>query len=196
MSILPAAHRIAPHARQPRDAPQRVAVVRAALALAWAAALFLTIGGHARSAQSDLPIAAALLLTTYPAIDTLASLVSASSADPGTSRLLRINAALSATAVAALAVTSLGSDAGSALFAFGAWAALSGALQLLTALRRRRRGNRQLPMIISGGLSTLAGVSFVASSSGHTVHLTNVSGYMALGALLFLLWAHRSRPAA
>jgi hypothetical protein len=26
-------------------------------------------------------------------------------------------------------------------------------------------------------------------------HLANVGGYMALGALLYLLWAHRSRTA-
>ena len=110
-------------------------------------------------------------------------------------RVLRINAAISALAVAAIGAAAFGSDAGATLAAFGAWAAVSGAVQLGVALHLRRKEGRQLPMIVSGGLSTIAGISFVASSGMEDAHLATLSGYMALGALLYLLWAHRSRTA-
>jgi hypothetical protein len=50
-------------------------------------------------------------------------------------------------------------------------------------------------MIVSGGLSTIAGISFLAASGMDDAHLATVGGYMALGALLYLLWAHRGRTA-
>ena len=90
-------------------------------------------------------------------------------------------------------MTAFGYDAGRVLVAFGAWAAVSGAIQLVTAVRRRRATGRQLPMIFSGGLSTVAGISFIASAGSHKAHLTGLAGYMAFGAVLYLLWAGRSR---
>jgi uncharacterized membrane protein HdeD (DUF308 family) len=140
-----------------------------------------------------VPIAAAALLASYPAIDVVASIAGAlrTEASP---RVLRINAALSALAVAAIGAAAFGADAGATLAAFGAWAAVSGAIQFGAAVRRRGEG-RQLPMIVSGGLSTVAGISFLAASGMDDAHLANVGGYMALGALLYLLWAHRSRTA-
>jgi len=139
-------------------------------------------------------IAAAALLTTYPAIDVVASIAAALGTD-ASGRLLRINAALSALAVAAIGAAAFGSDAGVTLIAFGAWAAVSGAIQFGVAVRRRRAEGRQLPMIVSGGLSTIAGISFLAASGMDDAHLATVGGYMALGALLYLLWAHRNRIA-
>jgi hypothetical protein len=44
-------------------------------------------------------------------------------------------------------------------------------------------------MIVSGGLSTIAGLGFIAQSGGNDAHLSYVGGYMALGALLYLVWA-------
>jgi uncharacterized membrane protein HdeD (DUF308 family) len=176
-----------------KGAPQRIAVARAALGLVWAAALLIAVGDEVPTTSSDVPITAAALLTTYPAIDVVASIAAARGRDTS-GRLLRINAALSALAVAAIGAAALGSDAGATLVAFGTWAAVSGAIQLGDAVRRRAEG-RQLPMIISGGLSTLAGISFLAASGMDDAHLTNLSGYMALGALLYLLWAHRNRIA-
>jgi uncharacterized membrane protein HdeD (DUF308 family) len=185
--------------RDPREAsprrgvPQRIAVVRAALGLVWAAALLIAVGDEVPTTTSDVPIAAAALLTTYPAIDVVASLAAARGTD-ASGRLLRINAALSALAVAAIGAAAFGSDAGATLVAFGAWAAVSGAIQFGVAVRRRAEG-RQLPMIVSGGLSTIAGISFLAASGMDDAHLANLGGYMALGALLYLLWAHRNRTA-
>jgi uncharacterized membrane protein HdeD (DUF308 family) len=169
--------------------------VRAVLALVWAAALLIVVAGdEVPSTSSDVPIAAAALLATYPAIDVIASIAAALSAD-ASGRLLRINAAVSALAVAAVGAAAFGADAGATLVAFGAWAALSGAIQFGVAVRRRRAEGRQLPMIVSGGLSTIAGISFLAASGMDDAQLATISGYMALGALLYLLWAHRNRTA-
>jgi hypothetical protein len=178
-----------------RGVPQRIAVVRAVLALVWAAALLIVVAGdEVPSTSSDVPIAAAALLATYPAIDVIASIaVGLSTAASG--RLLRINVALSALAVVAIGAAAFGADAGATLVAFGAWAAVSGAIQFGVAVRRRRAERRQPPMIVSGGLSTIAGISFLAASGMDDAQLATVSGYMALGALLYLLWAHRNRTA-
>jgi uncharacterized membrane protein HdeD (DUF308 family) len=168
------------------SALRRVAIVRALFALVWAAALVIAVGGDMPSTTSDLSLGVATLLASYPLIDVVASLVGSASAD---SRALRINAAISGLAVVAVGVAAFGSDAGTTLVAFGAWAAVSGAIQLALAVHDRRTKGRQLPMIVSGGLSTVAGVSFLAASGMDEAHLATVAGYMALGAVLFLLWA-------
>jgi uncharacterized membrane protein HdeD (DUF308 family) len=193
MSASLAANRASPDASPSRDVPQRIAIVRALLALVWAAALVIAVGDDVPSTSSDVPIAAAALLASYPAIDVVASIAATLGTD-ASRRVLRINAAISALAVAAIGATAFGADAGATLAAFGSWAAVSGAIQFGAAVRRRREG-RQLPMIVSGGMSTIAGISFLAASGMDDAHLATVGGYMALGALLYLLWAHRSRTA-
>jgi uncharacterized membrane protein HdeD (DUF308 family) len=194
MSASLAANHASPDASPSRDVPQRIAIVRAVLALVWAAALVIAVGDHVPSTNSDVPIAAAALLASYPAIDVVASLAATLGMDaPG--RLLRINAAISALAVAAIGATAFGADAGATLAAFGSWAAVSGAIQFAVAVHRRRTEGRQLPMIVSGGLSTIAGIGFLATSGMDDANLASLGGYMALGALLYLLFAHRSRTA-
>jgi hypothetical protein len=170
--------------------PQRIAIARAVLALVWAAAIVIAIGDRVPTTDTDIPIAAAALLTAYPLIDVVASLASAPSQQHGTA--LRVNAAISALATVSVAATAFGSDAGAALAAFGAWAAVSGALQLVLALR----GSRQVPMLISGGLSTLAGISFLSAAGMHDAHLAVLGGYMAVGAVLYLVSARRGRATA
>ena len=111
-----------------------------------------------------------------------------------------INAALSSLGVAAIGTTSLAAHVSAVLVAFGAWASVSGAIQCVRAVRHYRLSQAgQLPLIVSGGLSTVVGITFVAASSKSTVHLMMFAGYMALGAVLFvlsfLLAAHRTRRA-
>lgn len=173
-----------------RVVPQRIAIVRAVLALVWAAAVVLAIGDDVPSTHTDLPSAAAVFLASYPLIDVIASLLGSTIAD---ARVLRVNAAVSALAVVWIAIAAFGSDAGATLVAFGAWAAVSGAIQLGIAIHRRRAQGRQLPMIVSGAVSTIAGLSFIAASGDDKAHLATLAGYMAVGALLFLLWARRSQ---
>ena len=173
-----------------RAVPQRIAVVRALLGLVWAAAVVVAVGDHVPTTNTDLPTAAALFLASYPLIDVIASLLASAFAD---TRVLRINAAVSALATVGIAIATFGSDAGAALVAFGAWAAVSGAIQLGIAIHRRRAEGRQLPMIVSGGLSTVAGLSFIAASGDDKAHIATLGGYMAVGALLYLLWARRGQ---
>lgn len=190
MSALPAAS----DASQSWDSPRRIAIVRALLALAWAAALVIVVGDEVPSTSSDVPIAAAALLASYPAIDVVASLAGALRTGAAT-RTLRVNAAIGVLAVVAIGVAAFGADAGATLAAFGAWAAVSGAIQFAVAVHLRRTEGRQLPMIVSGGLSTIVGLSFIASSGMDDAHLAGVGAYMALGAVLYLLSAHRSQTA-
>jgi uncharacterized membrane protein HdeD (DUF308 family) len=171
-----------------RGVPQRIAIVRAAFALLWAAALALAVGDKVPTTASDIPAGIALLLASYPLIDVVASIVGSRFAE---TRVLRANATVSSLAVVALAVASFGSDAGAALAAFGAWAAVSGLILLGLAIHRRRTQGRQLPMILSGGLSTIAGVSFLAASGNDKAHLGMLAGYMALGAVLYIVSAVR-----
>ncbi|HEY0277881.1 MAG TPA: hypothetical protein VGC32_06400 [Solirubrobacterales bacterium] len=172
-----------------RGVPQRVALVRAAFALLWAAVLALAVGDKVPTTASDVPAGIALLLASYPLIDVVASVVGSRF---GETRVLRANAAVSSLAVVALAVTAFGSDAGAALAAFGAWAAASGLILLGIAIHRRRTEGRQLPLILSGGLSTIAGVSFLAASGNEKAHLGMLAGYMALGAVLYIVSAVRN----
>ena len=193
MSASLAANRAAPDAPPSWDVPRRIAVVRAVLAVVWAAAVVIAVGDRVPSTNSDVPIAAAALLASYPAIDVVASIAGALSTD-ASARVLRVNAAIGVLAVVAIGTAAFGADAGATLVAFGSWAAVSGAIQLGVAVHLRTEG-RQLPMIVSGGLSTIAGLGFLASAGMDDAHLDGVGGYMALGAALYLLWAHRSRTA-
>jgi hypothetical protein len=54
----------------------------------------------------------------------------------------------------------------------------------------------QWPMIISGGLSVLAGGSFFAAASAADPALTNAVGYAVPGAIFFLIAAVRLGRAA
>ena len=194
MSTSFAANRFAPLGSSSRGAPP-IMLVRALLALVWAAALVAVVGGDVTSTSSDVPTGAAALLASYPVIDVLASIVGARGTG-SSGRALRINAALSSSAIVAIVVTASASDVGAVLVAFGAWAAVSGAIQLALAIRRHRAQGRQLPLIVSGGLSTIAGIAFIAGSGMDHAHLAMVAGYMALGALLFLLSAVLTPTAA
>lgn len=172
----------------PQDLLRRITVVRALFALAWAAVVGIAIEDRVPTTATELPATAAVFLASYPLIDVIVSLLGPAFAE---ARVLRANAAVGALAVVGVAIAAFGSDAGATLIAFGAWAAVSGAIQLAVAIRRRQAHGRGLPMIVSGGLSTIAGISFIAASSNEEAHLATLAGYMALGALLFLLWARR-----
>ena len=152
--------------------------------------MVVAVGDHVLTTNTDLPTSAALFLASYLLIDVIASLLASAFAD---TRVLRINAAISALATVGIAIAAFGSDAGATLVAFGAWAAVSGAIQLGIAIHRRRAEGRQLPMIVSGGLSTVAGLSFIAASGDDKAHIATLGGYMAVGALLYLLWARRGQ---
>src|SRR3954454_18069310 len=140
--------------------PRRIAILRAAVALVWAAAVAIAAG----DADTELAAGLALLVAAYPVIDVVASLAEAAQGGEAANRL-RINAALSSIAVAGLAIAAFGSDVSAVLAGFGSWGVVSSLGQLFNAIERRRKGSRELPMIVSGGLSAIAGASIIASSS-------------------------------
>jgi uncharacterized membrane protein HdeD (DUF308 family) len=185
----------APLAASPLDSPprpvtpRRIVQLRAVVALLWAGAVAIVAG----DAGSELAAGVAALVAAYPLIDVVASLREAALGGDHV-RLLQVNAAISLLATAGLAAVAFGSDAGAVLAVFGAWASVSGAIQLATAIHRRRtRGTRELPMVVSGAISTLAGISFIASSRMDDPTVTNLAGYAAFGALLYLIWARSAR---
>ncbi len=157
------------------------------LALIWAVAVVVAIGDRVPTTDAEIPVAAAALLAAYPLIDVVASLASAHRQPGATS--LRVNATISALAAVGVAATAFGADAAATLIAFAAWAVVSGAIQFVVALR----GTRQVPMLISGGLSTLAGISFFSAAGMHDAHLAVLGGYMAIGAVLYLASTRRRR---
>ncbi|MFD8003018.1 DUF308 domain-containing protein [Streptomyces mirabilis] len=160
-------------------------LIRVAFSLIWVA---LVVTTSASLVSTDKPtVIAAVLLVVYPLWDVIATLLERRMAGTGsTDRLGTTNMALGLATTAGM-VIAVFSTIGTALLVFGIWALLSGAIQLVVAIRRRRTVGAQWPMVISGGLSVLAGASFAAMSASATSSLSAVAGYSAFGALWFLV---------
>jgi uncharacterized membrane protein HdeD (DUF308 family) len=160
-------------------------LIRVAFSLIWVA---LVVATSASLVSADKPtVIAAVLLVIYPLWDAIATLLERRMAGTGsTDRLGTTNMALGLAATAGM-ITAVFSTIGTALLVFGIWALLSGAIQLVVAIRRRRTVGAQWPMVISGGLSVLAGASFAAMSASATSGLSSVAGYSGFGALWFLV---------
>ncbi|GAA4922942.1 hypothetical protein EV188_104619 [Actinomycetospora succinea] len=155
-------------------------LARFVFALVWAVLLFL--------GASSVGVLTAALLVLYPVVDAAAAVV-----DARTSRAdaapLAVNVAISALAAVGLALA-VGSGVPAVLRVWGAWAVVAGVVQLVVAVRRRRVGG-QGAMVLSGGLSVLAGAAFVAMASGPGPSLAAVAGYALLGGVFFLVLALR-----
>jgi len=165
-------------------------LIRVAFSLVWVALVTAT---SATLVSTDEPtVAAAVLLVVYPLWDAVATLaerrMATAAATGSTDRVGTLNMALGLAATAGM-IIAVFSTVGTALLVFGVWALLSGAIQLVVAIRRRRIVGAQWPMVISGGLSVLAGASFAAMSSSATSTLSTLAGYSAFGAFWFLVSA-------
>ncbi|MGW5613998.1 hypothetical protein [Streptomyces sp. NPDC003877] len=162
---------------------RRLYLLRFAFAAVWAVLLFTT-------ADTLGPFSAALLVI-YPLFDVgcaVADLRSAR-ANGAPSRGLQANIVLSTVTAAALVAASL-SGIPAVLRVWGAWAITAGLVQLVVGvLRRGLRG--QWPMIASGGLSTLAGGSFIVQAGQDGASLGALAGYAFLGGVFFLVSALR-----
>ncbi|MGY8631370.1 DUF308 domain-containing protein [Bradyrhizobium sp. 14AA] len=170
---------------------------RAAFSVAWVAAAFVAGG-------SSAPIAAGLLVV-YPAWDAAANFLDATrSGGLDQNRTQALNVLVSLATTAAVILT-LQISMNWVLAVFGAWAILSGLLQLGTAVRRWKRNGAQWAMVLSGGQSALAGGFFIAQAAMPAIpSIANVAGYAAVGALYFLVsaiwlavgaWRRRARRA-
>ncbi|MCF1593880.1 DUF308 domain-containing protein [Streptomyces muensis] len=160
-------------------------LIRVAFSLIWVA---LVVTTSASLVSTDRPTAtAAVLLVSYPLWDAVATLLERRMAGTGSAdRVGTTNVALGL-ATAAGMIIAVFSTIGTTLLVFGIWALLSGAIQLVVAIRRRRTVGAQWPMVISGGQSVLAGAGIAATSASATSGLSTVAGYSAFGAFWFLV---------
>ncbi|KQP54132.1 hypothetical protein ASF51_17710 [Agreia sp. Leaf283] len=160
--------------------------VRFAFAVVWAVLVFVT----APSAGAALGFATVALLVLYPLFDVAAAVVdSRSNRGTGATPLLYINMALSLLAAIGLAIAAA-SGTPAVLVVWGVWAITAGAVQLIVALRRRALGG-QWAMILSGGLSVLAGAGIASMAGGASASVGTVGGYATLGGIFFLVSALR-----
>ncbi|KJC55159.1 membrane protein [Bradyrhizobium sp. LTSP849] len=156
--------------------------IRAAFSVAWVVAAFVL-------APSSAAIAGALLVL-YPAWDAAANLVDAlRSGGLNQNRTQALNVLVSL-ATAVTVIVALQTSMNWVLGVFGAWAILSGLLQLGTAIRRWKSFGAQWAMVLSGGQSALAGGFFIVQAATPAVpSIANVAGYAGVGALYFLVSA-------
>ncbi|WP_406004834.1 hypothetical protein OG440_00605 [Streptomyces sp. NBC_00637] len=160
-------------------------LIRVAFSLIWVTLVFTT---SASLVSTDEPtVIAAVLLVVYPLWDAIATLVEGRLTGTGsTNGVGTINTGLGLAATAGM-IAAVFSTIGTALLVFGVWALLSGAVQLVVAIRRRRTVGAQWPMAVSGGQSVLAGATIAATSASATSSLSTVAGYSAFGAFWFLV---------
>ncbi|MEU6435460.1 hypothetical protein ABZ874_14165 [Streptomyces albidoflavus] len=172
-----------PAAASPAAALRKLYFLRFAFAAAWAALLLATAG--------TLTTLSAVLLVAYPLFDVGCAVADLRSARPEGRpvRGLYVNAALSTLTAAGLAVAAT-SGIPAVLRVWGAWAITAGLVQLAVGVARRGLGG-QWAMIASGGISTLAGASFVAQAGGADASLGALAGYAFLGGVFFLVSALR-----
>ncbi|HEV2157361.1 DUF308 domain-containing protein [Bradyrhizobium sp.] len=171
--------------------------LRAAFSIAWVVA--------AVAAGRSSVAVAGVLLVLYPAWDAAANLVDglrSGGLDQNRTQVLNVVVSL-ATAIAVLLALQVSMNW--VLGVFGAWAILSGLLQLGTAVRRWKSYGAQWAMVLSGGQSALAGGFFIfQATTPMSPSIATVTGYAAVGAIYFLVsaiwltvseWRQRARNA-
>lgn len=156
---------------------------RFGFAIVWAAVLIAT-------ASLGAPLLS-VLLVLYPLVDAGSVLWQLRTDDTASgSRVPEgINIVVSVLVAIALGWTSAVSVA-AALAVWGAWAIVSGATQLITAVLRRRSGG-QVALIVSGGISVFAGTAFLIQGLQGATTIVGVGGYAILGGIFFLIAAIR-----
>jgi len=134
---------------------------------------------------------ASILFIIYPAWDFIATWLDIRANPPAASRTPQyLNAAISCVTTVAVA-GALQTGIPEALIVFGIWAILTGLIQLILGLRRRKQLGGQWPMILSGGQSMLAGGAFIVMAHAPNQGISSLAGYAAFGAFYFLLAAIR-----
>lgn len=157
---------------------KRYYFTRAVFSIAWIIAVLAIAPSSA--------IASAILLVGYPAWDAIANFIdSKRSGGLAANRTQLLNVVVSVAVALALAIA--WPDMHRVLAVFGAWAILSGLLQLGTAVRRWKMHGAQWAMALSGGQSALAGAFFIYQArmpAEPTV--AGLVGYAGFGAFYFL----------
>ena len=179
---------------QPATSPLRTLyLTRFAFAIVWA--MLLLVSSSTLDDATTLGPLTAVLLVVYPLFDLAAAVIDRGSSHPtgSPSALLVVNMVLSLLAAIGL-LLAIRAGASSVLVVWGLWAITAGAVQLVVGLRRRALGG-QWAMIASGGISVLAGASFIAQSR-EAGSVTTLAGYAVLGGIFFLVSALRLRRVA
>ena len=158
-------------------------LTRAAFSMGWVILVALF-------AKTSMAIAT-VLLVIYPAWDVVGTFLDIRANGNATSKTPQfINMAISTVTAIAVALA-LQKGVPEALIVFGAWAILTGAIQLILAIRRRPQLAGQWPMIISGAQSVLGGSSFIILAHDPTKGISSLAGYAGFGAFYYLLAAYR-----
>jgi uncharacterized membrane protein HdeD (DUF308 family) len=159
-------------------------LIRGLVAIAWA----VVFAAASDSLTTDVTVGVGVLLVLYPLIDVIASVIDARTQDGSARQLLLANAAGSTLAAVALGIAATGKVA-DALAVFGVWAFVSGAAQLVTALRRRAQFGLQLPMLLAGVGSVSFGIAYIIASTGANPMLNMLAIYAAGGGIDFVVQA-------
>ncbi|WUD72009.1 DUF308 domain-containing protein [Streptomyces sp. NBC_00510] len=165
-----------------RSSLLRLYLCRGVLAVVWALVF--------ARAHDSVDATAITLLVVYPLIDAVSSLIDYRATPDGSERgVTAFNGVLSTFAALAVGIAGAG-GVEPVLHAFGAWAIISGAAQLVVGLRRRgsELGN-QWPTLISGGLSFLVGVFYNIQAVGDNPSLDVLSTYATGGGVFFIAQA-------
>jgi uncharacterized membrane protein HdeD (DUF308 family) len=161
---------------------RRLYFIRFAFAIVWAVLVTLT-------AKSFGPVVVTLAVI-YPLFDVAAAIVDSRSSRATRSALgLYVNIGISLLAAVGIGIAATAGAPG-ILRVWGIWAIVAGLIQLVVAIVRRSLGG-QWPMILSGGISVLAGAGFFLMASQPGASLTSVGGYAVLGGIFFLISALR-----
>jgi uncharacterized membrane protein HdeD (DUF308 family) len=161
---------------------RRLYLVRFVFAVAWAALLWTT-------ATTPGPLLTTLLVV-YPLFDAAAVLWQLrADHSHGATTSQRLNVAVSVLVAVALGWASTVSLA-AALVVWGVWAVGAGVPQLITAIRNRQTGG-QVPQMLSGGISVLAGLAFLTQGLRGADDIGMVGDYATVGGVFFLISAVR-----
>lgn len=137
-----------------------------------------------------------VLFVMYPLWDVVATWFDIKANPPETSKTPQyVNMGIGIATAIAVALA-LQSGVPAAMMVMGVWAAITGIIQLILALKRRKLFGGQWPMIISGGQSAIAGVLFIAMANNPSHGISSLAGYSLFGAFYFLLAAIRLSKAA
>jgi uncharacterized membrane protein HdeD (DUF308 family) len=138
---------------------------------------------------------ATVLVVLYPLFDVVCAVIDArASRSTSSARGMYANIAISVLATIGLGIA-VAEGIPDVLRVWGVWAVVAGVIQLVVGIIRRPLGG-QWPMMLSGGISVLAGANFFLSAGGPNPSLVTVAGYATLGGIFFLLSALRLGRAA
>jgi uncharacterized membrane protein HdeD (DUF308 family) len=157
-------------------------LLRAGFSVTWAVLIALF-------AKTELTLAT-VLFVIYPLWDVAATLLDIKATNNSAStkpQLLNIGIGVLVTGAVIIA---LQHGVPQALMVFGAWAILTGLIQLILAIKRRKLGG-QWPMMVSGGQSMIGGTSFIILAHAPTMGIASLAGYATFGAFYYLLAAWR-----